>query len=99
MLRVVNYSMPKAKPKTTVKKKAPAVKIPTVKEKKIKYSTELARLLEHLKINHPTPLQDRMFKELNQEERAIYMAARKKKSKADRKKLFKLINKGIHKNG
>ena len=60
---------------------------------KKKYSTELTKLLEHLKINHPTPLQDRMFKELNQEERAIYMAARKKKSKADRKKLFKLTKK------
>ena len=63
------------------------------KEKKIEYSAELTRLLDHLKINNPTPLQDRMFKELNQEERAIYMAARKKKSKADRKKLFKLMKK------
>ena len=69
------------------------------KEKKIKYSTELTKLLEHLKIYNPTPLQDRMFKELNQEERVIYMAARMKKANADRKKLFKLINKGIHKKG
>ena len=69
------------------------------KEKKIKYSTELTKLLEHLKIYNPTPLQDRMFKELNQEEREIYMAARKKKAKVDRKKLFKLIDKGIHKKG
>ena len=58
-----------------------------------KYSVELAKLLEHLKINNPTPLQDRMFKGLNQEEREIYMAARKKKSKADRKKLFNLMKK------
>ena len=69
------------------------------KEKKIEYSAELTKLLGHLKISNPTPLQDRMFKELNQEEREIYMAARKKKAKADRKKLFKLINKGIHKKG
>ena len=61
------------------------------KEKKIEYSAELPRLLDHLKINNPTPLQDRMFKELNQEEREIYMAALKKKGQADRKKLFKLI--------
>ena len=58
---------------------------------KKKYSTELTKLLEHLKINHPTPLQDRMFKELNQEEREIYMTARKKKAKADRNKLFRLM--------
>ena len=57
------------------------------------YSAELTKLLEHLKINNPTPLQDRMCKELNYEEREIYMAARKKKVKADRKKLFKLMNK------
>ena len=61
------------------------------KEKKIEYSAELTRLLDHLKINNPTPLQDRMFKELNQEEREIYMASLKKTSKADRKKLFKLM--------
>ena len=59
------------------------------KEKKIEYSAELTRLLDHLKINNPTPLQDRMFKELNQEEREIYKAARNKKTNADRKKLFK----------
>ncbi len=63
------------------------------KEKKIKYSIELIKLLEHLKINNPTPLQDRMMKELKQEEREIYTDALKKKSKADRKKLFKLMNK------
>ena len=63
------------------------------KEKKIEYSAELTRLLDHLKINNPTPLQDRMFKELNQEEREIYMDALKKKSKADRKLLFRLNTK------
>ena len=63
------------------------------KEKKIKYSAELTKLLEHLKINNPTPLQDRMFKELNQEEREIYMAARKKKAKADRNRLHRLMKK------
>ena len=60
---------------------------------KKEYSVELTKLLEFLKINNPTPLQHRKFKELNQEERKIYMAARKKKSKADRKKLFKLMKK------
>ena len=61
------------------------------KEKKIKYSAELTKLLEFLKTNNPTPLQNRKSKELNQEERAIYKAALKKKGQADRKKLFKLI--------
>jgi len=60
---------------------------------KKEYSVELAKLLEFLKTNNPTPLQHRKFKELNQEEREIYMAARKKKSQADRKKLFKLMKK------
>ena len=63
------------------------------KEKNEKYSVELTKLLEHLKINNPTQLQERIFKELNQEEREIYMTARKKKVKADRKKLFKLMKK------
>ena len=63
------------------------------KEKKIKYSAELTRLLEHLKINNPTQLEDRRFKELNQEEREIYMAARKKKAKADRNRLHRLMKK------
>ena len=31
-------------------------------KKKIEYSTELTKLLEHLKNFNPTPLQDRMFK-------------------------------------
>ena len=63
------------------------------KEKKIEYSAELIRILDHLKNNNPTPLQDRMFKELNQEEREIYMAARKKKAKADRNRLHRLMKK------
>ena len=67
------------------------------KEKKKEYSVELSKLLEILKISHPTPMQERMFKDLNQEEREIYMKALKKKGQADRKKLFRLINKGIHK--
>ena len=58
---------------------------------KKEYSVELTKLLEILKTNNPTQLQHKRFKELNQEEREIYMAAQKKKSKADRKKLFKLI--------
>ena len=64
---------------------------------KKEYSVELTKLLEILKTNNPTQLQNRKFKELNQEEREIYMKALKKKGQADRKKLFRLINKGIHK--
>ena len=64
---------------------------------KKKYSVELTKLLEILKTNNPTQLQNRKSKDLNQEEREIYMDALKKKGMADRKKLFKLINKGIHK--
>ena len=63
------------------------------KKAKKEYSVELTKLLEILKTNNPTQLQHRKFKELNQEEREIYMDALKKKSKADRKKLFKLIKK------
>ena len=66
------------------------------KEKK-EHSVELAKLLVHLKNFNPTPLQERRFKELNQEEREIYMAARKEKGMADRKKRFKQFDKGIHK--
>jgi len=59
---------------------------------KKEFSVELTKLLEILKTNkNPTQLQNRRFKELNQEEREIYMAALKKKGQADRKKLFKLI--------
>ena len=67
------------------------------KKTKIEYSIELTKLLEILKSNNPTQLQNRNFKELNQVEREIYRKALKKKGQADRKKLFKLINKGIHK--
>ena len=63
------------------------------KGKKIEYSAELTKLLGLLKISNPTPLQDRMFKEMNQEERGIYLTARKKKSKADRNRLHKLMKK------
>ena len=63
------------------------------KEKKKEYSIELTKLLEILKTSHPTPLQEKMFKALNQEEREIYMAARKKKAKADRNRLHKLMKK------
>ena len=62
-------------------------------KKKIEYSTELTKLLEHLKNFNPTPLQDRQFKGLNQEEMSIYLAARKRKAKADRKKLFTMMKK------
>ena len=61
------------------------------KENKKEYSVELNKLLEILKTSHPTPMQERIFKHLNQEEREIYMAARKKKEKADRKERFRMI--------
>ena len=68
------------------------------KECKIKeHSVELAKLLAHLKLHNPTQLQDRILKELNEEERKIYMKALKKKGQAERKRLFKLMHKGIHK--
>ena len=60
---------------------------------KKEYSVELLKLLEILKTNNPTQLQNKRFKELNQEERKIYTDALKKKSKADRKKLSKLMKK------
>ena len=66
------------------------------KKKKIEYSAELTKLLEHLKLFNPTPLQDRMFKALNQEEREIYMATRKKKAKSDRNKLHRLMKKSTY---
>ena len=56
---------------------------------KKEYSVELLKLLEILKTNNPTQLQHRKVKELNQEEREIYMEALKKKTKADRKLLFR----------
>ena len=64
---------------------------------KKEYSVELLKLLESLKTNNPTQLQSRKVLDLKQEEQEIYMKALKKKEKADRKKLFRLINKGIHK--
>ena len=64
---------------------------------KKEYSVELLKLLEILKTNNPTQLQSRKVLDLNQEEQEIYMKALKKKGQADRKKLFRLINKGIHK--
>ena len=38
---------------------------------KKKYSVELTKLLEILKINNPTQLQNRKSKELNQEEETV----------------------------
>ena len=61
------------------------------KKAKKEYSPELTKLLNILKTNNPTQLQNKRFKELNEEEREIYMNALNKKAKADRKKLFKLI--------
>ena len=63
---------------------------------KKEYSVELTKLLEILKTNNPTQLQDRKFKELDQEEREIYMDARKKKVKADRNKLHRLMKKSTY---
>ena len=60
---------------------------------KKEYSVELTKLLEILRTNNPTQLEDRKFKELNQEERKIYMTARKKKVKADRNRLHRLMKK------
>ena len=64
---------------------------------KKEYSVELTKLLEFLKTNNPTYLQNIKSKELNQEEREIYMKALKKKGMADRKKRFRRFDKGIHK--
>ena len=63
---------------------------------KKEYSVELAKLLEFIKINNPTHLQNIKSKELNQEEREIYMDARKKKAKADRNKLHRLMKKSTY---
>ena len=60
---------------------------------KKEYSVELTKLLEILRTNNPTQLEDRKFKELNQEEREIYMTARKNKVKADRNRLHRLMKK------
>ena len=48
---------------------------------KKKYSVELTILLEILKTNNPTQLQHRKVKELNQEEREIYLDALNKKQR------------------
>ena len=58
---------------------------------KKEYSVELTKLLEILKTNNPTQLQNRKVLDLIQEEREIYVDALKKKGMADRKKLFKLM--------
>jgi len=60
---------------------------------KKEYSVELLKLLEILKTNNPTQLQNRKVLDLNQEEQEIYKKALKKKGQADRKKLFKLMKK------
>ena len=64
---------------------------------KREYSTELSKLLEFLKTKNPTQIQNRMSKTLNEEEGRIYLKALKKKDQEGRKKLFRLINNGIHK--
>ena len=64
---------------------------------KKEYSVELTKLLEILRTNNPTQLQNRMVLDLNQDEQGIYKKALKKKMRADRKKLFGLLNKSIHK--
>ena len=69
------------------------------KKPKKEYSVELLRLLQILKTNNPTQLQNKMFKELNQEEREIYMAALKKKGQADRKLLNRLNTKSRFRKG
>ena len=66
---------------------------------KKEYSVELLRLLEILKTKKPTQLQNKLFKELNQEEREVYMAALKKKSRSDRKLLNKLNPKTSYRKG
>ena len=66
---------------------------------KKEYSIELLKLLESLKTNNPTQLQNKMFKELDQEEREIYMAALKKKGQADRKLLNRLNTKSRFRKG
>ena len=66
---------------------------------KKEYSVELLKLLEILKTKNPTPLQHRKFKELNQEERGIYLDAQKKKSQADRKLLNRLNTKSRFRKG
>ena len=64
---------------------------------KKEYSVELTKLLEILKHNNPTQLQNRKVLDLGQKEKEIYRKALKKKGQSDRKKLFRLLNKSIHK--
>ena len=64
---------------------------------KKEYSVELTKLLAILKTNNPTQLQNKQVLDLNQEEQGIYRKALKKKRQTDRNKLFRLLNKGIHK--
>ena len=66
---------------------------------KKEYSVELLKLLEILKTNNPTQLQNRKVRDLNQEEREIYMAALKKKGQADRKLLNRLNTKMRYRKG
>ena len=66
---------------------------------KKEYSVELLRLLEILKTKKPTQLQNKLFKDLNQEEREVYMAALKKKGQADRKLLNRLNTKMRYRKG
>ena len=60
---------------------------------KKEYSIELTRMLEDLKTKRPS---SKKLKDLNAEERVIYMNAVQKMSKAYREKLFKLVNKGYN---
>ena len=52
---------------------------------KKEYSVVLLKLLEILKTNNPTQLQNRQVLDLNQKEQEIYMKALKKKGQADEK--------------
>ena len=67
-------------------------------EKK-EYSIDLTKLLETLKTNNPTQLQNKKVLDLNQEERDIYMDALKKKGQADRKLLNRLNTKSRFRKG
>ena len=57
------------------------------------YSVELTRMLEDLKTKRPS---SKNLKDLNAEEREIYMNAVQKVSKEAREKLFRLVNKGYN---
>ncbi len=66
-------------------------------KKKIKYSSELTKLLEFIETKNPTYLEKMKYRKLSHEERIIYMDALRKKGMADRKKRFKHFDTGIHK--